>query len=77
MAGPIPPELLVPHPARLNPARPDYRAILDAHERAVRRGDPGYADPATGLYALTAVTLWDRGTCCGTGCRHCPWVLRQ
>jgi hypothetical protein len=36
-------------------------------------GSPGYVDPATGLYVLTAATLRDRGECCGSGCRHCPY----
>lgn len=74
--GPLPPARLVPHPDRLDPARADYMAVMDAHHRALLAGEPGYADPATGLYALTARTLWDRGECCGAGCRHCPWVGR-
>jgi hypothetical protein len=36
-------------------------------------GSPGYVDPATGLYVLTAAMLRDRGECCGSGCRHCPY----
>ena len=27
-----------------------------------------------GYRVLTARTLADRGTCCGLGCRHCPYV---
>ncbi|GAC1388520.1 MAG: hypothetical protein NVSMB4_14720 [Acidimicrobiales bacterium] len=62
-----------PHPTRLDPSRGDYDAILAAHGRAVDRGEAGYLDPATGLFVLTAATLRARGTCCGQGCRHCPF----
>lgn len=71
---PLDPSRLVPHPGRLDPSRPDYVAVMEAHHRALTAGEPGYTDPGTGLFALTARTLWDRGACCGSGCRHCPWV---
>ncbi|HWE56334.1 MAG TPA: DUF5522 domain-containing protein [Acidimicrobiales bacterium] len=74
--GPLPPARLVPHPERLPPGRPDYVAVMEAHHRALLAGDAGYVDPATGLFALTARTLWDKGSCCQSGCRHCPWVER-
>jgi len=70
--GPVPP--LVPHGTRLDPLRPDYGAILAAHQAAVAEGSPGYADPATGLFVLTAAYLLERGFCCDQGCRHCPYV---
>ena len=65
-----------PHPARLDPARPDYRPIIVAHRRAIENGQPGYPDPSTGLFVQSAATLWARGTCCEQGCRHCPYVAR-
>jgi len=37
-------------------------------------GDPAYLDPVSGLYVFTARFLADRGSCCDTGCRHCPYV---
>ena len=48
-------------------------AIRDAHEAAIRHGQPSYLDPDTGYVVLTAPTLLARGDCCGNGCRHCPW----
>ena len=36
--------------------------------------DPARLDPATGLWVFTAAYLWDRGTCCDSGCRHCPYL---
>lgn len=73
---PMPPDRLVPLPSRLDPGRPDFVAVIEAHHRALLAGQPGYLDPATGLFVLTARTLWDRGTCCGQGCRHCPYTGR-
>ncbi len=70
------PERLVPAPDRLDPARADYVPIIDAHHDAVVAGEAGYFDPGTGLFVQTAATLWDRGSCCQQGCRHCPYVDR-
>jgi hypothetical protein len=66
----------LPHRDRLDPNRSDYRAILEANAAAVMDGEPGYADPQTGLFVLTAATLAARGTCCESGCRHCPYLDR-
>ena len=73
---PLPAELLIPHPARLDPRRSDYRRILELHAAAIAAGQPYYTDPATGLLASTAQFLWARGTCCDAGCRHCPYLDR-
>lgn len=44
-----------------------------AHDAAVAEGRPGYLDPATGLFVMTAAYHRARGWCCGSGCRHCPY----
>jgi hypothetical protein len=44
-----------------------------AHERAQLEREDGYLDPATGLFVFTAAYLAARGTCCDSGCRHCPY----
>ena len=67
--------LLEPHPSRLPLSNPSRCEILAAHAAAVEAGDDTYVDPDTGLTALTAVFLHARGTCCDSGCRHCPYVL--
>jgi hypothetical protein len=57
------------------PADVTYRAeILTAHNGALAAGSAGYLDPRTGLFVLSAGFLAARGTCCGRGCRHCPYV---
>jgi hypothetical protein len=63
-----------PHPGRLSPADPAYVDIVAAHGRALVTGADSYTDPATGLTVLTAAYLARRGTCCDSGCRHCPYV---
>lgn len=63
-----------PHPSRLDPLRDDYEAIIEAHERAVRECRSSYQDPRTGLSVLTVATHLARGSCCDSGCRHCPFV---
>jgi len=64
-----------PHPSRLPPDTPGREVILAAHARAMEAGEPGYLDPATGLFVLTAAYLASRGTCCDSGCRHCPYLV--
>lgn len=65
---------LRPHPSRCSPTRPDYEEILRAHEEAVAKGDSWYRDPSSGLCVLTAAAHRARGTCCDSGCRHCPYL---
>jgi hypothetical protein len=62
-----------PHPSRLALSHPRRAEILAAHERALSAGEAGYRDPATGYFVMTSAYLADRGTCCGNGCRHCPY----
>lgn len=66
--------LTEPHPSRLPPDHPRRAEILAVHEAALEMGESGYPDPDTGLFVLTAGYLARRGTCCGSGCRHCPYV---
>ena len=66
--------LTQPHNERLSPSHPQYEEILDAHAGALRRGSMTYIDPPSGLSVLTAGYLEARGTCCDSGCRHCPYL---
>ena len=43
------------------------------HDDACTRGEPSYIDPRTGYLVFTAVGLTQRGGCCGSACRHCPF----
>ena len=44
-----------------------------AHAAATTEGKPLYRDAKTGLWVMTGTALLARGTCCGSGCRHCPY----
>ncbi len=44
-----------------------------AHERALAAGEPTYLDPETGWSVFTETYHLARGSCCDTGCRHCPY----
>lgn len=46
---------------------------LAAHDLAVASGAEAYLDPATGFVVFTSAYLAARGTCCDSGCRHCPF----
>ena len=75
MPDPLAPRALTePHPTRLPADVPGRDAVLAAHAAALAAGEAGYLDPTSGLFVLTARFLADRGTCCGRGCRHCPYV---
>lgn len=63
-----------PHPSRLDSAHPGFLAIMDAHNATIAEGKPGYLDPTTGLFVMTAEHHVRRGKCCHNGCRHCPYV---
>lgn len=65
--------LLEPHPERLPLDHPDRRKILDTHRTAMEAGQPGYLDPVTGLFVITAAEHVRRGHCCANECRHCPY----
>lgn len=64
-----------PHDKRLSPRRGDYQRILTLHREAMERGEPGYRDPTSGLFVFTAKFHADRGYCCDSGCRHCPYLV--
>lgn len=66
--------LTEPHPQRLPPDDPERDEILARHAAALEAHEAGYIDPASGLFVLTAGFLAARGHCCGSGCRHCPYV---
>jgi hypothetical protein len=63
----------LPLTRRLSSRHAGYARILAAHEAAMRAGAAGYLDPVSGGFTFTATTLWERGVCCGSGCRHCPF----
>lgn len=69
----LPRELDVPHPDRLKSDDPNFDEILMRHNVSMALDQPGYTDPATGLFVFNAKTLADEGRCCAMVCRHCPF----
>jgi hypothetical protein len=47
--------------------------IQRAHRAAVDAEQLTYTDPSTGYVVFTALAHLQRGSCCGSGCRHCPY----
>ncbi|WP_419190899.1 DUF5522 domain-containing protein [Saltatorellus ferox] len=74
-SGPLPDDLRLPHPDRLSPGARGYDEVCQRHEAAMAAGLPLYEDPSTGLWVMTAATLWGR-PCCNNRCRHCPHLER-
>jgi hypothetical protein len=70
----LPSDRLLPLTSRLSPRHGAYAHVLAAHHRALHDGAPGYLDPLSGLFVFTAQELWDRGACCHSECRHCPFT---
>ncbi|XP_007539815.1 uncharacterized protein C1orf53 homolog [Erinaceus europaeus] len=52
---------------------PEERRIADLHSAACEAGQLNYVDPATGYLVLTKLAHLQRGQCCGSACRHCPY----
>jgi hypothetical protein len=65
--------LTEPDASRLDSRRADYDEILARHALALTDCADTYVDPATGAAVFTAAWLAARGTCCDSGCRHCPY----
>ena len=64
-----------PHSRRLSSRHPRFVEIMSRHSKAVSEGQPCYLDLVTGLMVFTAAFLAERGSCCDSGCRHCPFVI--
>jgi len=61
-------------PCRLSPVHPHFDEIMLRHRDAMADALPTYRDPVSGFAVFTAAFLADRGDCCDSGCRHCPFV---
>lgn len=65
--------LTEPIGTRYSPRVRGFHEGMARHREAVARGDVAYRDPVSGLAVFTARFLADRGWCCNSGCRHCPY----
>lgn len=55
------------------PVKKFDESIEKAHQAAMTAGETNYRDPKTGYKVLTESFLKSRGSCCQSGCRHCPY----
>lgn len=55
----------------------DERTVHMAHCRAVQERKMTYQDPFTKNSVFTVSQLLLNGSCCGNGCRHCPYGLEN
>jgi hypothetical protein len=53
---------------------PYYQA---AHDHAVTIGQAHYIDPQTGYLVFTELAHKQRGNCCQSACRHCPYGFKK
>ncbi|EYC38909.1 hypothetical protein Y032_0687g1532 [Ancylostoma ceylanicum] len=53
------------------------RTIYMAHLKALEERKLTYKDPFTGYTVFTVSHHLYRGDCCGNGCRHCPYKLKN
>lgn len=64
---------VVPLPRRYGPKHRGFVEGMARHAAAIQHGEPAYRDPLSGYSVFTARFLADRGYCCDSGCRHCPY----
>ncbi|CAO2637093.1 Uncharacterized protein C1orf53 [Lemmus lemmus] len=60
------------HPASQELTAAELR-IAGLHQAACAAGQLSYVDPATGYVVFTRLAHLQRGACCGSACRHCPY----
>ena len=51
--------------------------IETIHLNACNQKQDSYIDPITKLQVFTEYALSKNGSCCGLGCRHCPYRKRK
>ena len=53
--------------------RLEMKSFDQIHIEACERRERFYIDPTTGYQVFTEIAHKERGRCCGSGCRHCPF----
>lgn len=51
--------------------------VQAAYAAATAEGAQHYIDPETGFVVFTELAHLERGNCCGSKCRHCPYDHRN
>lgn len=66
-------DIPIPHEAKLPKTNPYYEEIIRRHEEACMNDVAFYHDPKSGYTVFTAIYLMQKGSCCGSLCRHCRY----
>ena len=53
------------------------KMIKNEHNKACDEKKSYYIDPETGFSVFTEYFLKERGYCCSSGCRHCPYGFNE
>ncbi len=61
----------------MSPPDATPRELRRLHDEASRNRETFYLDPETGLAVFTEFGLRQRGSCCWSGCRHCPYEAER
>lgn len=56
-----------------SPLTEEERTIHRVHTEACEAQKQMYVDPGSGYKVFTEFAHRQRGTCCGSACRHCPF----
>lgn len=48
-------------------------AYARQHQQALQQGEQWYIDAQDGSMVFTELYHQERGACCQSACRHCPW----
>ena len=75
VTAPAPPRASTRHSA-LQPRKlrnMSDKDIEELHLLAILQGSTTYVDPQTGFTVFTELAHLQRGQCCGSQCRHCPY----
>lgn len=51
--------------------------IFELHEKACSNREEFYIDPNSGYMVFTQVSHLNRGYCCKSDCRHCPYGFKK
>lgn len=55
----------------------DNKTNADHHREACEAGKSTYRDVETGRHVMTELFLLERGYCCNSACRHCPYPINN
>ena len=53
------------------------KEIEELHKEACLNHEDSYMNPETGYEVFTEYFLLERGYCCKSGCRHCPYSYNE